>query len=361
MILIGAGIETRLGAMEHDEGGMLRPPASLLQPSSTRDGAHLLVTRMFRWMIRGYQQANATDLASAVAFQAMVAVVPMFLLMVSIAGLFLQDSSVLQQAILTIAWILPGGNASQDAFSAAFEARRNSGLYGALGLLGFAWVGTGFVSAMARSMNRIYGVPNAGYVKEKQRGFIVILLFAVFFMIASSASIVTTFFVGNEANLPLFLRGWTLVSGQSQLIAYAISAVSAYLLFFTIYRLVPNAKQGMLDVWPGAVVSALLFLLVTLAFPVYLRYIGGSNRYGLALGLLSLMVAAFYALAHVILFGAYINATWLRHRRARQRRRKQRRPRDRDDGAGPGSLRHGPPVPPDVRALQAGVMDQPIR
>ena len=31
MILIGAGIETRLGAMEHDEGGMLRPPASLAQ------------------------------------------------------------------------------------------------------------------------------------------------------------------------------------------------------------------------------------------------------------------------------------------------------------------------------------------
>ena len=121
--------------------------------TSARDEAQLLVTRMFRWMIRGYQQANATDLASAVAFQALVAVVPMFLLMVSIAGLFLQDSRVLQQAILTIAWILPSG-ASQDAFSAAFEARRNSGLYGALGLLGFAWVGTGLISSMARGMKK---------------------------------------------------------------------------------------------------------------------------------------------------------------------------------------------------------------
>ncbi len=361
MILIGAGIETRLGAMEHDESAMLRPPAHLAQPSSTRGEAQQLLTRVFRWMIRGYQRANATDLASAVAFQALVAVVPMFLLLISIAGLFLQDSYVLQQAILTIAWILPGGGASQDAFTAAFEARRNSGLYGALGLLGFAWVGTGFVSAMARSMNRIYGVPNAGYVKEKQRGFIVILLFAVFFMIASAATIVTTFFVGNESNLPLFLQRWTLVSGRSQLIGYAISAVAAYLLFFTIYRLVPNAKQRVMDVWPGALVSAVLFLLVTLVFPVYLRIIGGSNRYGLVLGLLSLMVAAFYALAHVILFGTYINATWQHHRRARQRRRKQRPKGDRDDDAGSGSHHHGPPVPPDVRALQAGVMDQPIR
>jgi len=358
MILIGAGIETRLGAHEHDIDAMLRPPAHLAQPESTSRGAPWLVRRLVRWMIRGYQQANATDLASAVAFQALVAVVPMFLLLISVAGLFLQDSRVLQQAILTIPWILPGGGASQDAFTAAFEARRNSGLYGALGLLGFAWVGTGFVSAMARSMNRIYGVPNAGYLKEKQRGFIVILLFAVFFVIASLSSFVTTFFVGNEANLPYFLQQWALVSGQSQLIGFGIAVTAAYLLFFTIFRLVPNANQQMMDVWPGALVAALLFLLVTLVFPVYIRLIGGSNRYGLALGLLSLMVAAFYALAHVILFGTYINATWQQRRRRRKRR--QKREPDRDD-AGPTPHRHGPPVPTDVRALQAGVIDQPIR
>jgi membrane protein len=360
MITIGAGIETRLGALEHYEEGMLRPPASLERPVSTRGEAQRVLGRTFRWMIGGYQRANATDLASAVAFQALVAVVPMFLLMISIAGLFLQDSRVLKQAIFTLAWILPSG-ASQDAFTAAFEARRNSGLFGALGLLGFAWVGTGFVSAMARSMNRIYGVPNAGFLKEKQRGFIVILLFAVFFMIASSASIVTTFFVGNQSHLPLFLQRWKLTSGQWQLISYGIAAVAAYLLFITIYRLVPNAKQRMMDVWPGAMVSALLFLAVTQAFPIYLRYVGGSNRYGVALGLVSLMVAAFYALAHVILFGADINATWQQRRREAARRKKHEPRRGRDDDQGPGAHRSRRPVPPDVRALQAGVIDQSLR
>ena len=71
------------------------------------------------------------------------------------------------------------------------------------------------------------------------------------------------------------------------------------------------------------------------------------------------MVAAFDPLAHVILFGAYINATWQRHRRDRQRRKKRHPRRSRDDDRGPGH--HGPPVPPDVRALQAGVIDQAIR
>jgi membrane protein len=267
----------------------------------------------------------------------------------------MQDERVLRQAILAIAWILPS-SASGDAFTAAFEARRNSGLFGALSVLVFAWVGTGFVSAMARSMNRIYGVPNAGYIKEKQRGFIVMLLFALFFMIATSASIVTTLFVGNTESLPLFFQQWRLTEGQWQLVAYAISVVAAFMLFMTIYRLVPNARQRILDVWPGSLLSALLFLLVTQTFPIYFRLVGGSNQYGVALGLVTLMVASFYAIAHVILFGAYVNATWQGYREERARSRKRHR-RERDDG----QPRHGPPLPPDARALQAGVIDQPLR
>ena len=355
MITVGSATETRLGALEHEIEGKVQPPDGVFAVEEERiSDLRLLLQRITQWMIEGYQRANATDLASAVAFQALVAVVPMFLLLISVAGLFLQDGRVLQQAILAIAWVLPS-DASNDAFTAAFEARRNSGLFGALSLLGFAWVGTGFVSAMARSMNRIYGVPNAGYVKEKQRGFIVILLFALFFLISVAATIVPTFFVANVDDLPPVFQRWVLASGEWQFLSYVVGAISAFGLFMTIYRLVPNAKQRLVDVWPGAVVSAMLFLLVTQAFPIYLRIVGGANRFGVVLGLISLMVIAFYALAHVILFGAYINATWQRHREAT--RREERRRKRMDDEARPP----GPKPPPDIYAERAGVFDQPIR
>src|SRR5690606_16198678 len=123
-------------------------------------------------------------------------------------------------------------------------------------LLGFAWVGTGFVSSMARCMNRIYGVRNAGYLKEKQRGFIVILLFALFFLISSASSIVATFFVGDRERLPLVFQRWIIADSQVQLIVYVIAVFSAFALFIIVYRLVPNAKQRLLDVWPGAVVAS---------------------------------------------------------------------------------------------------------
>jgi uncharacterized BrkB/YihY/UPF0761 family membrane protein len=51
--------------------------------------------------------------------------------------------------------------------------------------------------------------------------------------------------------------------------------------------------------------------------------LGGANRYGVVLGLVSLLVAWFLVLAHVMLFGTYVNATWQRHRRRRLRQRRQ--------------------------------------
>ncbi|MEJ7837781.1 MAG: YihY/virulence factor BrkB family protein [Thermomicrobiales bacterium] len=276
-----------------------------------------------RWMYRGYNETSAGDLAAAVAYHALVALVPMFLLLVTIAGLFLQSDEVLLQATETIDTVFPSGGVAADAFRDALAARNNSGLFGLFSFLGFAWAGTGFVSSLARSMNRIYGVRNSGYVNEKQRGFIIILIFAVFFLISAATSIVTTLFVGQDA--PEVFQHWGLVTGQSQFFGYLVAFGSAVALFLVIYRIVPNAGQHVIDVWPGALVAALLFSVTTQAFPIYIRLLGGANRYGVTLGLVSLIVAATYILAHIILFGAFINATYLRSRRQKRRARTIRR------------------------------------
>ena len=271
------------------------------------------------WAIRGYQQSSAGDLAAAVAFNGMVILIPTFFLLISIAGLFLRSDRVFLTTLQGSVWILPSQDA-QAALEQALNARGNSGWFGALSLVGFAWVGTSFVSCLARSMNRIYGVRNSGYVNEKQRGFFVILIFAVLFLLTIVSSTVPAFFVG--ADLPLYFRQWALSNTGGQIISYSIALLSALALFGTIYRVVPNAGQHLRDVWPGAVTAAVLFVLMAQIFPLYIRWVGGSNRYGVAFGLVSLLVAWFYVLAHVILFSTYINATYQRHRRRRLRRKR---------------------------------------
>ncbi|HYJ12926.1 MAG TPA: YihY/virulence factor BrkB family protein, partial [Thermomicrobiales bacterium] len=125
--------------------------------------------RAIRWMYRGYTSLNATDMSAAVAFNLMVALVPMLLLLVAIAGLFLRSDTVLEQAQQAVERLVPGRTAD-DAFTAAITARQNSGWLGVLSFITLAWVGTGFVSCLSRCMNRIYGARPTGYIAEKQRG-----------------------------------------------------------------------------------------------------------------------------------------------------------------------------------------------
>ena len=263
------------------------------------------ILRLPVWMLNGYRQVNAGDLAAAVAFYGIVALVPTFLLLVFVAGLFFHRDQALITALYTSSWGLPP-SASPEAFQAALSAREYSGWFGALSLLGFAWIGTGFVSCLARSMNRIYGAPDCGYICEKQRGFFVVVLFAALFLLALISSTVPTLFVAQD--LPVYFQRWALARGVFQVLSYGVAITASVVLFLVLYWIVPNAGQALPDIWPGTLVAAVLFVGMAQAFPIYIRMVGGVNRFGVAFGLVSLLVAWFYVLAHVLLFGTFINA-----------------------------------------------------
>jgi uncharacterized BrkB/YihY/UPF0761 family membrane protein len=91
------------------------------------------------WMHRGFTGLGASDMAAAVAFNTLVAMVPMLLLLVAIAGLFLKNDTVLHQARLAIERIVPGAT-SDEAFTAALTARSHTGWIGIISFLGLAWV-----------------------------------------------------------------------------------------------------------------------------------------------------------------------------------------------------------------------------
>ena len=274
------------------------------------------------WAHRGYSQSNAGDLAAAIAYNALVALIPTFLLLLAIAGVVFRSQEAFTTAIYSTVWGLSDG-AVPDALDAVLEARRSSSWLGALSLAGFAWTGTGFVSCLARSMNRIYGVPGCGYMCEKRRGFFVILAFAALFILALLASTIPTFFVAKDLNA--YFARFRLAAGWYQVLGYLLAAVPTVALFGMLYRVVPNANQKIRDVWPGTLTAAALFVAMAQVFPIYLRLLGGVNRYGAVFGLISLLVAWFWVLAHLLLFGAYVNATH-QHRRAVARRRPVARP-----------------------------------
>lgn len=330
MIRIGTAAHTRVKG-EHSEHVELRAITQTLPFlwRHTQKSGLLTLLSVPRWMYRGYTRNSAGDLAASIAYHALIAIVPIFFLLVGVGGLFLRNDSVMSTATRAIQVIFPEGSGSTEAFQAALEARQNSGLLSLVSFIGFAWVGTGLISSMARGMNRIYGVRNLSFVAEKQRGFVVILLFLLLFVLSILTSVVPT--VVLLLDLPEVVDRLFLTSRFTQLVAYALALVSTLLLFLVIYRIVPNARQRFLDVWPGTLIASLLFVLLTQAFPIYIGLVGGVNRYGQLLGLITLIVAALFFLAHIILFGAYINATWQRRRERHATNRRIRQAQANDE------------------------------
>jgi YihY family inner membrane protein len=280
----------------------------------------LQLDRLYRrfaatWPVRGYIEADASDVAALIAFRGLVSLVPTVLLVVSVAGLFLREERVLRTAIMASVWALPPADA-HDALEAVLTARSNSTWFGLSGAIGFAWVGTTFVTTLANVMNRIYGVSSRHVVHQRLRAFVLVLVFSALFAITAASAAVPTLFV--DQRLGAYFRTWALSSWRGQMASYLLALVVAILLFSVVHRAIPNAEQRIPDVWPGILVGAGLVVVLTQAFPIYLRLFGQANRFGAIFGLIWLLVTWFYALAHTLLFSTYVNATHMRWRRSRK-------------------------------------------
>jgi hypothetical protein len=114
-------------------------------------------------------------------------------------------------------------------------------------------------------------------------------------------------------------RGRDGAAAGARLVGYGIALLAAAVFFLLLYRVLPNAGQRLRDVWPGALVAALLFVLAGQIFPLYLRWTGSANRFGAAFGLVWLLVTWLAAFAHLRLVGAYVNARRATARAPRER------------------------------------------
>src|SRR5688572_9732504 len=65
------------------------------------------------WPVKGFREAEASNLAAIIAFNAIVALVPTVFLLVSIAGLVMRQEAAREFMQSTIYWALPGREASE--------------------------------------------------------------------------------------------------------------------------------------------------------------------------------------------------------------------------------------------------------
>jgi membrane protein len=267
--------------------------------------------------IARYDADRADDLAVLIAWTALFSLFPLILGLLAILGLLLRDPERLAAVQGVLQDLFPAE--ASDLLTFLRETREVSGLLGIVGLVSLLWAGSALFTTMAMAFNRFYGVPMRTFLRQRLMALTMIFVFFGLMLVSLVASALATAAVSLSAGFVRQVAPWAepLIGVGTALVGWALSLGAAFLLFLAIYRVVPNVKLALRDVWPGALLAAVLFVLLLQVWPLYVRFLAGGLSSYATLGVFLLLVSWLWLLARIVVLGALLNA--FRYERAHGR------------------------------------------
>lgn len=174
-----------------------------------------------------------------------------------------------------------------------------------LAVIGIIWTSSSIVEGVRTTLNRAYRVSNPPrYIFRR-------LLSMAQILILTFLVVVAMFFITIAPNLWDFLQEnlnfhFAIDPHLSKLRYY----ISSYVIFFAIavsYYVLPNIKQSLISVLPGALIVLALWLTSAHLFASYIEYYRQLNIVYGSLANLIITLIFFYVLAVIYIFGAEFN------------------------------------------------------
>lgn len=268
-----------------------------------------------RTIRREIQQDETVIVAAAIAFYAMLALLPAATATVSIYGLVLDPVDVADQ-VETITDALP--DSVDFAVTTQIEnlaATPDTGLSigFAVSALSALWVASGGTRALLHGIHIVYNVEERRpWLVQRAIAYGLTLGFIVF---SASTVALVTFLPGWLENVGFEKTGVTIIEIARWPLIFVVVVAGLSIL----YRIGPNRPNTPSDLLlPGAVTAAVLWMLATVGLSVYTETGLSSfdvGTYGILVYAVVLLVW-FFASGFAILLGAEVNATIESNRRA---------------------------------------------
>ena len=256
-------------------------------------------------VIRKFLEDQAPNWAALIAWNALFAMFPIVIFAASILGyalrLFGQANDAVYKTIFTA---IPGDPKQQDELLKAVSGvKSQSGILLFVGLAGLLLGGSALFGVMEQAFAVIYHTRPRDFVRQKLIAFGMVFLFTLLVGVAVATSAILPA-LKHIPDIPSFLY-----SGASAFILQVIvGLVAGFLLFLSIYFVIPNRTQDFRKVVPGTLVAAVLFEAITLLFPLYLEINKGINQYGKTFGLFFLLMTFFFFLGLITMVGVEVNS-----------------------------------------------------
>jgi membrane protein len=267
-----------------------------------------IVPRPIRRWWRIAWEANITGLASMLAYNMLLGIVPIALLALFVSGKVLASTHVQERVTLDLQEVFPGS--AQDTLDSLLRnVRQSTTSTGVLAIVSSLWLGSSFWGSLDTAFARIYGRPSRSWLKQRRFALSMVVVVLIFMAATVAVPTLQSILRAGVHVLPFDLARVTVF-------VYAGSLAFGLVLLFgclvIIYSRVPHFRVPWRAVWPGALGATLAIGVVDFGFPEYLTHISTIAHFGSTIVLIVIILAWFYVLALIILSGAIVNALRMR-------------------------------------------------
>jgi membrane protein len=250
----------------------------------------------------GWWDDRCLSMGAAIAYYAIFSLAPVLLIVIAIGGMVFGSDAARDAVLAQFGGLIGTSGAEAIAKILASASNIGSGVIGTIiGIVTFMVTATGAFAELQSDLNVIWKTkapPSSGVLHFLWSR---LLTFAMIAAIAFLLMISLTFDALASAASQYF-------SLQEEALAFVLlnlvfSIAMATLLFAFMFKVLPDVRTPWRDVLPGALLTAVLFVLGKFVIGLYLGRSNIASSYGAAASVISLMLWIYYS-TQILLFGA---------------------------------------------------------
>lgn len=266
-------------------------------------------TKILKDTIQGFSDDNVTQLSASLAYATLFSIIPFLSLLVTI-GVFLHID-LANQLYSQLEPVLGAEVVEQLRAILENAEKTDASTFATIVSLGVSIFGASAIFAEIQgSLNTIWGikaVPKKGwlkYIKNRLLSFSIILVFAFILLITFGVSNIITNLTDR------FMSNYPDVAGSFvKIVGVIINLAVTVFIFSLIYKMLPDAKIKIKDVFVGALVTSLLFLVGQWGISLYIGIANVGSVYGAA-AFLAILITWIYYSAIIVYVGAEFTEAW---------------------------------------------------
>jgi membrane protein len=297
-----------LSSVAEPKDGPARPDVIAATAARSVRGLRLIGLAAWRGVGELYNSDGLTH-AAAIAYYALLSLFPFLLLVLSILGTVTADPSDRDTVVRFVFRYFPR---QFDFIAGQLDAFREQTIRLGVGsLLALTWASLGVFNAVSSAIDHAWGV-------ERRRSFLMHRLVSFVMMLSAGGFFIVALILASLARVAETNWFWALVERSRWLVWLSTVAADygATVLLIgcvaLLYYFIPNTYMRFRYVWPGAIVTGLLWRGALSAFSWYARDLATWNKVHGSIAAVVVFLFWVYISAVILLYGVEMTAAYAR-------------------------------------------------